>query len=90
MARTFVKDPDSKLDYKIDWAAWLGGSDTISTSTWTVPDGITKASDTNDDNSTTIWVSGGIAGNDYNLVNHIVTAADREADRTIRIQVRER
>ena len=86
MAKIFEKDPQAVLDYKIDWTLWLG-SDTISESVWTVPSGITKDSDTNDTATTTIWVSGGNAGISYDLVNHIVTAAGREDDRTITIKV---
>jgi len=85
----FTKDPDSTLDYKIDWSAWLG-SDTINTSTWTVPSGITKVSDTHDDTSTTIWLSGGTVGTWYQLTNRITTANGRTVERSIWIKVVER
>lgn len=87
MPSTFTKDPQSVLDYQIDWSAWLDG-DTISTSTWTVPSGITKDSDSASTTGVTIWLSGGTDGTDYELTNHIITAAGREDDRTITIQVR--
>ena len=80
----FLKDPQDVLDYQIDWSDWLG-TDTISTSAWTVETGITKDSDTYSDTIAVIWVSGGTAGTSYELVNHIVTTAGREADRTITI-----
>jgi hypothetical protein len=51
-----LKDPQAVLDYGFDWSKWLG-TDTISTSTWTVPVGITKDSDTHDTTTTTIWLS---------------------------------
>lgn len=89
MAQIFVKDPDAVLDYVIDWSAWLD-TDTISTSVWTVPDGITKDSDTETATASTIWLSSGTVDTDYDGVNHIVTAAGREDDRTITIQVREK
>ena len=82
------KDPDAVKDYSIDWSAWLG-SDTISTSEWTVPSGITKDSDSNTTTVTTIWLSGGTAGTDYELVNRIVTAAGRTEDKTVIVRVRE-
>ena len=85
----FYKDPDAVLDYTIDWETWLD-SDTISTSTWTVPSGITKASDTNTTTTTTIWLSGGTAGTSYDLLNRVVTAGGRTDDRTITIIVREK
>lgn len=89
MPQSFVKDPNAVLDYQINWVTWLG-TDTISSSTWTVPTGITKDSDTSTTTTTTIWLSGGTDGTDYELVNRIVTAAGRTEDRTIRILARSR
>lgn len=93
MPQSFVKDPQSVLDYKIDWSTWLASSspaDTISTSTWTVPSGITKDTDSKTTTETTIWLSGGTAGNKYALTNKIVTAGGRTAERTIYVTVRDR
>lgn len=89
MATSFIHDPDAVLDYEIDWSAWLG-TDTISSSTWTVPSGLTEDSSTNTTTTATIWLSGGTAGTRYEVTNHIVTAGGREEDRTIQIVVRER
>ena len=86
---TFVKDPDAVLDYQINWATYLASGDTISTSTWVVPTGITKDSDTNATTTTTIWISGGTAGTTYTFTNRIVTASGRTDDRSIVIQVQE-
>ncbi len=85
----FNKDPDAVLDYTINWTKWLG-SDTISVSTWTVPSGLTEDSDTSGDSSTTIWLSGGTVDANYNIVNHITTAAGREEDQTLIIRCREK
>lgn len=87
--KTFLKDPDAVLDYTGDWAKWLG-SDTIATSTWDVPDGITKDSESHTSKQTLIWLSGGTAGESYQLRNHITTAAGRADDRTITIKIKER
>ena len=87
MPQTFTKDPDAVLDYLVDWSSWLG-SDTIATSTWVVPSGITKDSDTNTTTTATIWLSGGDDEASYEIVNRITTAAGREDDRTITVQVR--
>ncbi len=84
-----TKDPDAVLDYIIDWSIWLD-ADTISTSTWSVPAGITEDSSSNTTTTATIWLSGGTAGASYDLINSIVTAAGRKDDRTIRIHVDER
>ena len=87
----FTKDPSAILDYEIDWSDWLEtNSDTISTSTWTVPSGITKTADTKTTTTTTIWLSGGTDGNTYECVNRIVTSAasPRTDERTIYIIVK--
>jgi hypothetical protein len=89
MASSFVKDPSAVVDYQVNWAAWLG-VDTISTSTWTVPTGITQNSATSTTTTATIWLSGGTAGTTYTLVNRIVTAAGRTDERSIRVLVRQR
>lgn len=84
-----TKDPNAVLDYSIDWTVWLG-SDTISTSAWTVPSGLTKDSDSKTTLITTAWLSGGTAGTDYIVTNRIVTAAGRTEDRSIAVYVRDR
>lgn len=87
----FTKDPDSTLDYGNDWSAWLtdAGDDTIATSVWIVPDGITKASDSHTTTTTTIWLTGGTLGTRYNVVNRITTTQGRTEDRTLRIGITE-
>ena len=85
----FAKDPQAVLDYQIDWSAWLG-VDTIASSTWTVPTGITKTLDTKTTTATTIWLSSGTAGLVYSVVNTIVTAGGRTQDQTIYISIEER
>ena len=92
MPKTFTKDPEAVLDYTIDWTDWLIDSDTIIASTWTVPVGITKNSDAISENEslTTIWLSNGIVGTNYSLVNHITTSEGRQDDRTIIIRIREK
>lgn len=88
--QTFRKDPSSVLDYGIDWSEWLATGETISTSTWTVPTGITEDSSSKSDTSTLIWLSGGTAGNVYELTNKIVTTGGRTCERSIMIIVEER
>jgi len=101
MPSIFLKDPDSTLDYKFDWAAlangsgstnWLDTDETISTRTVTVDTGITKKSDaiTDEDTSVTVWLSGGTDKVDYEVACKIETSASRIDERTMKIQVRER
>lgn len=45
----------------------------IATSTWDVPEGITKENENEDATSATIWLSGGEVGEEYHIVNKIIT-----------------
>jgi hypothetical protein len=85
----YVKDKDAVLDYKVDWATWLQASETISTSTFTVPAGITKDSQSNTTTTATVWLSGGTVGQEYAVINRITTNQGRTDDRTITIRVQE-
>lgn len=85
----FWKDPNAILDYSIPWLDWLV-ADTISTSTWVVPTGITKVTDTMTTTTTVIWLSGGTVGTEYAIVNRIVTAGGRTQDQTIYVIIEER
>lgn len=88
----YSKDPDGKLDYAIDWSAWLVDGDTISSASWTVPTGIIQATPAPSVTAgkATIWLSGGTAGTSYPVTCRVTTAAGRIDDRTITIVVRDR
>lgn len=89
MLGNLTKDPNAALDYAIDWHAWLSG-DTIATSTWTVPTGITKTSDTHDTTTATVWLSGGSVGQTYQLTNTITTAGGRTDERTFQLTIQDK
>ena len=78
--------PAAVLDYSVEWADWLG-ADVISTSSWSVPAGLTKDSDDKSATATTIWVSGGTDGVAYACRNTIVTASGRTNVRTLIVTV---
>ena len=81
------KDPSDVADYQIDWSAVLD-TDTIATSTWTPPAGMTVDSNTYTDTTATVWLSGGTAG--VNLVtNRITTAGGRTFERSVTMTVAE-
>jgi hypothetical protein len=84
----FEKDPSAKKDYMLDWSAWLG-SDTITTSTWTVlPTGITKDSDSKTATTTTVWLSGGVIDAEYRITNLIETVGGRKESRGFTVLMR--
>jgi len=75
LAITFEKDPSEKLDFTIDWSNELNDvADSIASSAWTVPGGITEVTDTNTSTAATIWLQGGTDGDSYTLINQITTA----------------
>jgi hypothetical protein len=88
---SYTKDPNSEVDFVVDWSRWLAirDSDTISTSTWVVPSGITKTDDTHTTTTATIWLSGGTLGQTYDVVNRVTTAAGRIEDHTLTIYITE-
>jgi hypothetical protein len=89
MPTSFLKDPDAKLDYFVDWSRWLAG-DVIQSSVWAVDDGLTKSNESSSGTVTTVWVEGGEVDQEYELVNQIVTAGGRRNERTLTIRVIER
>lgn len=81
------KDPDENLDYKIDWTARLAG-DTIQTSLWIVPVGLTKGAESNTNTATTVWLTGGTINTDPQVTNRITTAGGRTMDQTVKLKIR--
>lgn len=85
MTTTFEKDPSAVLDYSVDWTDFLQEEETIASSTWVVPTGITKGSDGSDGKITTVWLSSGTVGKSYEIINRITTSNSpaRVDERTI-------
>lgn len=81
---SFVKDPDSVEWFGVDWTDRLAGelplvaADTISTSSWTIPAGLTSVATMKTSAATGVKLSGGTLGEKYTLVNEIVTATNGE------------
>lgn len=89
----FIKDPDAVLDYAVSWAAWLDG-DTLDTSEWSIVTAATIPplvidSDVSNTTIATVWLSGGLAGTRYALLNRITTDGLRTNDRTVYVYVKE-
>lgn len=74
----FTKEPTEVSTFSIDWSDWLVNL-TISSSTWSVPAGITNDDDTNTSTTTLITLSGGTWGETYELANTI-TASNGEVE----------
>lgn len=95
MSKLFTKDPQEIIDFTIDWSDFTDeiGSpqDTISTSTWELPSlsPTELEQDTNSytNDTATILVSGGVAGEVYQVKNTITTGGGRTHERIIYIHV---
>jgi hypothetical protein len=92
MSMIGTKTPDEIKDYSLDWSKDLG-TDTIpnsSDSVWTIsPTGVSVTQNSVASNSTltTVWLSGGIVGQVYEIKNAITTAAGRELTKVFRLLV---
>lgn len=84
----YEKDADSTEDFPINWAGKLDG-DTIDTSIWELPDGLTQVSASNTATTTNIFVSRGTECMTYRLRNRITTVGGRTYDKTIYVRIRE-
>lgn len=90
MTFSAIKDPQSVLDYAVDWSEWLASGDTITSSSWSVsgPDSaLVIDTDTNDTTSATVWLSGGSVALVYKAINTIVTDQGRTDERTIEVTI---
>lgn len=87
MSSPFLKDPGDRLDYQVDFEAWLDG-DTISSVSWTVPDSITNFNTSNDTTTATIWLTGGTHGQDYTITCQVTTVGGRIKQQSFVVKVR--
>jgi len=91
--KTFIKDPDSQMDYDVDFTAWLAPiTDTIASVVWVVPTGITNVTASNTSQIAKIFLSGGTVGQKYRIVCRITTAAatPRIKDKSFYVKIKEK
>lgn len=83
-----AKDPDEVLDYGVDWTERLDG-DTIATSAISLVTaaGLTIGSQSNTTTASSVWLSGGTAGETAELLCRITTAAGRTMDEEITLAI---
>lgn len=80
-------DPHAVLPYRWNWSLWLAeqGGTTIASHTVTPPAGIELGGNAHTDTTVTAWLSGGVRGETYRVVCHIVTVDGQEEDQTIEL-----
>src|SRR5512143_3859423 len=79
---TFYKEAAEALDYMMEWDHVLVTGEVITASSWIVPSPLVKGSDSFTDNTATVFISSGVAGQSYEVTNHIHTSAGREYDQS--------
>lgn len=90
------KDPQEVKDYSINWAPELAAGETIVAQVWSLVAGTDGALTIVDQSMFTntqaiVWVSGGTADIDYELLCHITTSSApyaRELEKTMRLKCR--
>jgi hypothetical protein len=85
------KDPaERRVEYAVDWTARLGAEDDLARSDFELPTGLVAESASNTAKIATVWISGGAAGQAYEIVNRITTAKGAELEQAIRLRVKTR
>mgnify|MGYP003395518213 CR=1 FL=1 len=84
------KDPDSIVLRSIDWARYLVAGQTIASSQWIAPSGMTIVQDLGNSGAvTSARIGGGTVGETYAVTNRIVTATPVETlDQSIEFVIR--
>lgn len=88
MARIVEKDPDVDATFTIDWTNQIGAL-TISTSTWTVPAGITEGTSSNTSSTASVTLSGGTEGTTYAVTNDVTLSDASTLDATIYVYLKQ-
>lgn len=91
---TADKDPQSTLDYTIDWVDWLVQGDSLSTATWAFETIVGESSlvitqQLLSGTKAIAWIRGGSLNGKYKLINTIQTAQGRIDQRTIVISIKD-
>ncbi len=86
----YIKDPGAALDYGFDWTDWLGASETITGTSWTVPAGLTKVSESFTAYVSVCRISGGAVNTSYTVTCQITTNEFEVDRRSILLTVQNR
>jgi hypothetical protein len=89
----YLKDPQSRVDYSIDWTGYLDGQ-AIESSSWSiVPEesgGLTVDEQSRDLVRTAATIAGGQTGRVYSVSNKVILSDGRSDERSITLRVEQR
>jgi hypothetical protein len=83
-----TKDPSESKTYSMDWSPQLNSGATISTSTWTLPSALTAIATATSGAVTSVLLSGGNDGQDYECLNTITTSDSETLTKAGTLRVR--
>jgi hypothetical protein len=90
----YLKDPQSRIDYELDWGAGYLDGQTIVASAWAVTpveeDGLTVESDSFGLMRSAVRIAGGVAGHVYSLTNRVTLSDGSIDERSISLRVEQR
>lgn len=89
----YLKDPQSRVDYAIEWLNYLDGQ-TIAQSAWSVAPqesgGIAVEEASFDLHRAAATLGGGVVGHVYSVSNHVTLSDGRSDERSIVLRVEQR
>lgn len=89
----YLKDPDSRVTYAIDWLPYLAG-ETIAESLWSVVPsevgGIAAGDESREATRTAASLSGGVVGHVYTVSNRVTLSDGSVDERAICLRVEHR
>jgi hypothetical protein len=89
-----VKDPGTRIDFEIDWAAAYPDGQAIVASVWTVvpgeEGGLSIAGSAHDLTQATVTLAGGVAGHVYRVTNRVTMSDGQIDERSVAVRVEER
>ena len=96
--KTFIKDPDSTLDWDFNWRVtdddekvpWLEENETIVSYIITPDEGSTLVEDTENDGHVIVWLSGGEPKKEYLVSCKITTSHNRTEERSMLFKILQR
>lgn len=72
----FVKDPDSILDYRVDWSVWMAPGDFLVDAQWIVTPAVNVELATLGETAAVVWLAGAGAEGTRSFVTNRVTTND--------------
>jgi hypothetical protein len=84
----YSQGPFDVLDYEIGWEDQLPIGDMILTSLWSGDAGLTVMDGGFTGSTSTVWISGGVGGYLYRVVNLITTTGGRTLGRQLKFKIK--